>query len=203
MTDQSTAPKGGKPRFPWWGMGFFVLACGAVGLCFSSFPGKVKRALEGMIQPRVIEVVKPVPDPDREAIRRQVEERLRADYERKFQNELKSELAKIEEQADERVEKIEQAYLDKPRQYHLPEGPIQDVRKLRSGIRWETSVEVEKGGLASVEREDDESYTARYQLKLRLPEASKTMPELEKLTPGLSAILPGLDVCLQQAKVSD
>jgi len=52
------------------------------------------------------------------------------------------------------------------------------------------------------ERITDDSYTASYELKLRLPKASTTAVELEKANPKLSGILPALPTLLEKAKVS-
>ncbi len=82
-------------------------------------------------------------------------------------------------------------------------GAVTDIRKLRTGIPFKTEVRMEKGGVASRERVDDDSYTAFYQLTLRLPAPAQTMGELEVSNPGLTKILPGLPELIAQAKVSD
>ena len=61
---------------------------------------------------------------------------------------------------------------------------------------------IEKGGIASKERVDEASYTASYQLSLRLPTPAKTLTELESSNPDLSKILPGLPPLLEKATVS-
>jgi hypothetical protein len=63
-----------------------------------------------------------------------------------------------------------------------PVGSVMDVRKLRSGIPFKTEVKMEKGGIASRERVDEASYTAFYQLTLRLPEPARTMADLSSPT---------------------
>jgi hypothetical protein len=76
------------------------------------------------------------------------------------------------------------------------------VRKLRSGIPFKTEINIAKGGIASVERVSDSSYTAFYQLSLRLPTPAKTMAQLETSSPGLSEMLPGLSALIEKAEVS-
>jgi len=49
---------------------------------------------------------------------------------------------------------------------------------------------------------DDDSYTAFYQLKLRVPTPAKSMAELEGSNPDLSKILPGLPALIEKAEVS-
>jgi len=70
------------------------------------------------------------------------------------------------------------------------------------GIALNTKISLEKGGLASVERNTDESFSAHYELKIKLPKASDSLDELEKSTPGLRAMLPGLEVMMPKAKIS-
>ena len=65
-----------------------------------------------------------------------------------------------------------------------------------------TKLTVEKGDSASAERIKDESYTAHYELKIKLPKPVTTLPELEKNTPGLTAMLPGLTEMMPGAQVS-
>jgi len=77
-----------------------------------------------------------------------------------------------------------------------------DVRKMSKGYQLETKVTVLKGKQASHERTKDDSYTASYELKIRLPEPSKTLEELQKVNPKLDTVLPGLKDMLPQAEVS-
>ena len=77
-----------------------------------------------------------------------------------------------------------------------------DMRMLSRGLQLNTKIRIEKGGAASLERDTDESFSAHYELKIKLPKAITTLPELEKNSPGLTAILPGLEVMMPKAKVS-
>lgn len=77
-----------------------------------------------------------------------------------------------------------------------------DVRKMSKGFKLETKVTVEKGKIASKERVMDDSYIARYELKIRLPEPSKSIADLKLVNPKLDTILPGLNDLLTKAEVS-
>ncbi len=77
-----------------------------------------------------------------------------------------------------------------------------DIRKMSKGIQLETKVIVEKGGSASTERKRDDSYSASYELKVRLPKATTTLAELQQANPKLGTVLPGLAEMLPKAAVS-
>jgi len=77
-----------------------------------------------------------------------------------------------------------------------------DMRMLSRGLQLNTNIHIEKGGAASLERDTDESFSAHYELKIKLPKASDSLDELEKSTPGLRAMLPGLEVMMPKAKIS-
>jgi hypothetical protein len=77
-----------------------------------------------------------------------------------------------------------------------------DIRRMSKGFMLKTEVTVEKGDCASAERTRDESYTAHYELKIKLPVAATTLPGLELNTPGLNSLLPGLAEMMPGAKVS-
>ncbi|MGB2560837.1 MAG: glycoside hydrolase family 75 protein [Akkermansiaceae bacterium] len=77
-----------------------------------------------------------------------------------------------------------------------------DVRMMSRGLQLQTKITLEKGRAASLERSTEDSYSAHYELKVKLPAAVTTLPELEKNTPGLGAVLPGLEAMMPTAKVS-
>ena len=192
MDESRDVNKRRKKSISWLGAGFLVLLCGIVALCFTSFPGKVKRGLKEIFAPKPVVV-----SPDEEDIRRQIESRLRAE----MNEELERELAAIKKEA---VKKASEQ--DKEAPEVLPKEPtlgsVTDVRKLRSGIPFKTEVKMEKGGIASRERVDEDSYTASYQLTLRIPAPAKTMAELDTSNPKLSKMLPGLPALIEKAEVS-
>jgi hypothetical protein len=184
-----------KKGFSWLGAGFLVLVCGGIALCFTSFPGKVKRGLQEIFAPKPAVV-----SPDEADIRRQIESRLRSEME----EELEREIAAMKKAAAESDAKraAEQEAAEPESAAEPAVGSVTDVRKLRSGIPFKTEVKIEKGGIASKERVDDASYTASYQLNLRVPTAAKTMAELETSNSDLSKLLPGLPALVEKAEVS-
>ena len=170
----------------------FYLLFMALGLYATGFPGKLKRGLREIFSPKPVVIA-----PDTKDIYRQAEARIRTEMEEKYERDiaaLKKSLAEAEKQnAEEPAPKTDA---------EVELGTVTDVRKLRSGIPFKTSVSIEKGGIASKERVDEASYTASYQLSLRLPEPAKTMAELESSSPDLSKILPGLPPLIEKAAVS-
>jgi Fungal chitosanase of glycosyl hydrolase group 75 len=90
----------------------------------------------------------------------------------------------------------------------IPEGraldadALMDVRKLQAGIPFKTELKLDKGRVASIEREDQASYTASYELKVRLPAAAKNLAELQQINPNLAKILPGLSAMLEKGELS-
>lgn len=173
----------------WFGRRDLIYLCAFVVLWIASgYTGKMKRGLKEVFTPPPMEA------PDEDDIRRQIESRLRAEME----DELEREIAAMKQAA---AEKAGQERAPEP----LPapaQGPVTDVRVLRSGIPFKTAVEVSKGGIASRERVDDSSYTAFYQLSLRLPAAARTMNELQASAPDLPKMLPGLPALIDKAGVS-
>lgn len=77
-----------------------------------------------------------------------------------------------------------------------------DIRKMSRGFNLETKVSFKKGKSAAQERVKDKSYTASYELKVTLPEATKTMAGLQKINSELGNLLPGLKDMLPSAEVS-
>ena len=181
-----------KKGFPWIGGTCLLVAVAAVALCFTRFPSKVKRGLQEIFGPKTVAVAT-----DKADLFRQAEAKLRADLETRYEREiaaLKKSLADAEKQGRE-----------SPQPDAVPDielGSVSDVRKLGIGIPFKTVVKLEKGGIASKERVDAASYTASYQLSLRLPTPAKTMAELETSNPDLSKILPGLPPLIAKAEVS-
>lgn len=183
-----------KKGFSWLGAGFLLVVCGLIALGFTGFPGKVKRGLKEIFAPNPVVV-----SPDEKDIRRQIESRLRSEME----EELEREIAAMKQAAAKKAEDDEKNARETPEPpSELALGTVTDVRKLRSGIPFKTEVKMEKGGIASRERINDESYSATYQLTLRLPIPAKTIAELETSNPGLSKMIPGLPAMIEKAEVS-
>jgi len=181
-----------KRGFPWFGLGFLILVAALVGSFFTEVPGKVSRNLKQILESR-----RPQAGADEETLTRRVEERLRAEMEEDLAREL---AAMREAQAKQETASPDDGEPAPPPP--LPLGKVEDVRQLRSGIPFKTEITFGKGGIASAERVDAESYTANYELKLKLPTAAKTIAELEKSNPELSKILPSLPGLLEKAEVS-
>lgn len=171
----------------------FYLSIIGVGVLAGLNSAKVKRGLKDVFAPKLAAV-----SPDQEDIFRQAEARINAELEQEYETRMAA-LRKSHEEA------LKQAS-EKPQESGTPVEPelgsLTDVRKLRSGIPFKTEVKIEKGGIASKERVNESSYTASYQLSLRLPSPAKTLAELETSNPGLSKILPGLPPLLEKAQVS-
>lgn len=174
--------------FPWFGLGFLILVAALVGSFFTDIPAKVVRNIKEMTAPPKAQA-----ELDEETLALQIEQRLREEFEKK----LKRELAELKKPAP--PPEPESAPEPPPQ---VPLGTVTDVRQLRSGIPFKTEVTFGEGKTAVTERVDPESYTARYELNLRLPKAATTIGELEKANPKLPAILPGLPPLLEKAKVS-
>jgi len=192
---------GSRRGFPWFRATLFIVVLAAVVTPFTESGRKVLR--EGK---RWLEARQNTPAANEaDDILRQSEARLREEYEMKLA-ELRAEAEsakKAREAAEAAAKKAtppEPEALPPIRAHTASSGG--DVRKLRSEITLETKVEVEEGGLASVEREDDAAYQASYTLKVRVPTPSKTLAELQTVNPHLGKLLPGLEPMLKDAEVS-
>ena len=134
----------------WFRAGLLVLVGGLVALCFTGFPGKVKRGLRGMFAPKPVVVA-----PDEAAIRRQIEAKLRAEYQADNERKVDElERAAADKEAERDGEKVAKQVAEEPATRPDPAaetqvGSVMDVRKLRSGIPFKTEVKMEKGGIAS------------------------------------------------------
>ena len=183
-------------RFRWFGMGdLLILPLLLVGLFHSGFFGKVKRGLREIFAPAPVVVA-----PDDQDLRRQIEARLRAEMETELERQVATMKKTAADNAARKAAEAEAVRLNSGGATEA--GSVTDVRKLRSGIPFKTEVKMEKGGIASRERVDETSYTAFYQLKLRLPAPATTLAELETSNPALSKLLPGLPALIGQAEVS-
>ncbi|MBB5351758.1 hypothetical protein HNR46_001997 [Haloferula luteola] len=184
------APRKG---FPWIRASIFVLAVGAAGVPFTEQGKDLMRA--ALAQWRGTIESKDVEDAD---LFRQSEARLREQFE--------ADLAQLREQARAAEEAARKAQSAKdetlpPINEHTAQSGG-DVRKLRSEITLKTEVEIAPGTLASIERKDDDAYSATYKLSVRVPAPAKTLAELERVSPGLGKMLPGMAPMLEKAEVS-
>ncbi|MBK1853632.1 hypothetical protein JO972_01545 [Verrucomicrobiaceae bacterium 5K15] len=160
--------------FPWIRASFFVLVCGLVVVSQGPLPGKIWRKLKSL-----------------------------QNHER---NERPSQPATAEDGAapvtvtPPEPPPVVPPKIIVPTDHTASSGG--DIRKMSKGFILETKVSVEKGKAASLERVKDESYTASYELKIRLPEATRTMDQLHQVNPELGSMLPGLAAMLPKAQVS-
>lgn len=185
-----------KRGFPWLGASSLILAVGGVSFLFTPAGQRLfheeKPDAAGPVVTRA----------DAEDIERQFEARHRQEVER-LEAEFQQEREALKKQLDEAAKRPGEQAAD-------PEPPLSahtaqsggDVRTLRSGIPFKSEVKVEKGGIASKERKDGDSYVAEYTLKLRLPEPSKTLEQLQTVNPKLGTLLPGLPAMMEKAAVS-
>ncbi|MDP3851425.1 MAG: glycoside hydrolase family 75 protein [Luteolibacter sp.] len=194
MNDSQNAGRRRKSLLSWFGIrDLFYLAVIVIAWLASGYAGKMKRGLKEVFAPQPVEQA-----PDEEDIRRQIESRLRIEMEQELAREME---ALNKAAAEKEAKAAAAATIPEPvREPAL--GMVTDVRKLRSGIPFKSEVKIDKGGIASKERVDDSSYTASYQLSLRLPVPAKTMAELESSNPDLAKILPGLPALIEKAEVS-
>ena len=187
----------GKRRIPlisWFGKrDVFYLAVIVVAWIASGYAGKMKRGLKEIFSPPPVAI-----STDEQDIRRQIEARLRTEMEEELEREIAAmKAAAAEKEAKEAAD----ALLPEP-DYRPALGSVTDVRKLRSGIPFKTEVFSTQGSIASKERLDEDSYTAFYQLSLRVPAPARTMEELSQTNPELEKILPGLPGLVATAEVS-
>ncbi len=194
MNEHGSSNQRRSSGLSWLAAGFLLLAGAGIGLLFTPVAGKVKRGLKEVFAPAPV-----VLRADEEDIIRQVEARFLA----------KMEEAEAEYQRELEAIKAARNETPQPREEPPPApvappalGPVTDVRKLRSGIAFESTVNIGEGRIASVERVDDASYTAAYELTLKVPAPSTTIGELEAVNRHLSKILPELPKHLPNAKVS-
>ncbi len=77
-----------------------------------------------------------------------------------------------------------------------------EVGKIFNGIQYHVTLETERGGTATAEREDPASYVAELTLKVKVPKAHHSLEDLTKLNDQLATLLPGLPAMLEKANVS-
>lgn len=187
-------PKGG---FPWLRATLFVGVLGAVVLPFTPPGGKILRGLK-----RLAEGPPPAaPAIDKADLERQLEARLRGEFEADLERELAALKKQLAEAAKRDAAKASEPEPPSPLSSHTA-ATGGDVRTLRSGIPFKTEVKVDKGGIASQEREAADSYTASYTLSVRVPEPSRTLSELHRVNPRLAGLLPGLPALMEKPEVS-
>ena len=190
-----------KAGFPWLRASFFVIVVAGAVVIFTPPGEKILRGMKHLIQPPPPPVAK---NGEAEDLQRQLEARHREELE-EMESAHQREREELKKQLDEAAKRQAASEATPDAEPPLSEHTAQsggDVRTLRSGIPFKTEVKVEKGGIASRERKDGESYTAEYTLKIRVPEPSKTLEQLQTVNPKLSKLLPGLAAMMEKPEVS-
>lgn len=77
-----------------------------------------------------------------------------------------------------------------------------ELGKIFNGIQYRVHFETERGGNASIEREDPGSYTAELTVKVKVPKPHRSLADLSKLNAQLPSVLPSLAGMLEHARVS-
>ncbi|MFD2160681.1 glycoside hydrolase family 75 protein [Rubritalea tangerina] len=183
---------------PWLRASFFLLVLFAVVVPFTDVPLKLKDyAKELILAKREADRMAYVPE---EPV---VKEVIYVEEEPQEAGPEAEELRQ-EEEVDSVVEEGDPIMLDKayvPKEHFV--GTKGDMVRMSKGFYFDYAFETQKGGLASEERKQKESYVAEYRLKVKMPQASTSMNELEGVNGKLGHILPGLESLLDGAKVSD
>ena len=77
-----------------------------------------------------------------------------------------------------------------------------DIRSLSKGINLKVEFDSEEGDLASLERNDEDSYLAEYSLKVRMPRPATSLSEVALTSPHLIEVFPGLREMIPQGNLS-
>ena len=77
-----------------------------------------------------------------------------------------------------------------------------EVGKIFNGMQYRVRLETERGGTATAEREDPDSYTAELTVKVKVPRPHRSLQDLSKLNPRLGTLLPALPALLEKAHVA-
>lgn len=180
-TIEGVKSKSKAAKFPWLRVSFFILACGFAMIASGPLPEKAWRKLMGPSEPGIVEPVSvPVPAAAPQPVPAPAPARP---------NPVRP------------TPPIDVLPVKKlPADHTASSGG--DIRKMSKGFQLHTKVTVEKGGLASKERKREDSYTAHYELKIKLPKPSTSLEALERESPQLGAILPRLKDMLPKAEVS-
>lgn len=189
----SNRPRNGGVRWFGWRDVFYLTLIG-LGILVGSYVRSIKRELMEFYPPKVASKV----ELNQADIYRKAEAAIRAELDAEYL----SKIAILNREHEEALKRPASKPADPLPEPEPALGTVMDVRKLRSGIPFKSEVKVTQGGIASKERVDADSYTATYQLALRVPAPAKTLPELEQTNPGIAKILPGLPAMVAKAAVS-
>lgn len=168
MRDQGNNRRGGRKWFGWKDVIYLTIMVVAVVAMGSE--RKIRRTLREFFPPPQQTAV-----PDAQAIYRAAETKISSEWNEKYDRDIAALKKTLEETEKKRAE-------DSTAVRSITEiGTVTDVRKLRSGIPFKSEVEIQKGDIASKERVDDNSYTATYELLLRVPTPATTVAHFPRL----------------------
>lgn len=177
---------------PWITVGIVLL----VVTVAASFHPAVSNLLVGKVESKSkVSEIAPVDDAS-ETIQ-QIEVRLRNEYDLRLKSDLANEIQK--------ARAVEENMIKPPSpsdMLEMPRGIVADVSNLSNGIPLRTEVLYGAGETAMEEAQLHDSYTATYQLKMRVPRPAISILDIEKATPGLSKILPGFTELFPKGFVS-
>ncbi len=194
MSSPNPNNSGRRDSLSWLGTGFLLLGMAGIGLCFTSVPGKIKRGILELTERNT---------PPQKIDQAALEKKIAAELEERHRKEVASLQAELTSlRAEKSSTQNLQETIAEPLRANQVLGKVTDIRKMRSEIPFKSEVQITRGGIASIEREDDQSYTSFYQLSFRLPQAAATMQQLEKSNKNLTKIIPGLPALMANAKVS-
>jgi len=170
--------------FPWLRVSFFILACGFVIIASGPLPEKIYRKWQGREKPQLVDPAsRPTPEDGPDSISEPIPVPIPAPIPRPLV-----------------VPPVKKPIVPLVRAHTASSGG--DIRKMSKGFKLETKVTVEKGDFASKERNRDTSYTATYELKIKVPKPSTSLDSLLKVSPNLDKIFPDLKDMLLKSEVS-
>ncbi len=99
-----------------------------------------------------------------------------------------------------REKEVEKVVKVRPTYYSVKKDS--DIAKTSMGFDFHSGILERSGRLASVEREDDGTYEAKYILSFNRPQSAQSFEEVCQVNAALPKILPGLQGLVEGAKVS-
>ncbi len=102
-----------------------------------------------------------------------IHEKLRVEYEKRLQSELAIELEKLKAKGLDHEEPSSPSFI-----FEKPMGIVSDITNLSNGIPLRTEVVYGDGDIALGEIQSHDSYTATYQLKMRIPRPATRFAEI-------------------------
>jgi hypothetical protein len=126
-----------------------------------------------------------------------LEKNLREEYEKKLKSKIDLETVKIKDKMLNDISPHPPSFI-----FEKPQGILSDITDISNGLPLRTEIVYGDGDTALREINSIDSYTATFQLKLRLPRAATNLTEIEDGTTGLRKILPGFNSLFPRGFVS-